>query len=305
MQNILQHILITGGNSGIGKATAIALAQRGAKVIIACRNETKAKEAVWNIKKAAESELVDYVTCDLSDFNSIKSCTENYLNKFARIDVLINNAGLFTDTLQLTRQGFELQFGVNHLGHFLLTHLLLDALQKSPTPRIINMSSGEHYRGKIDMQSFRGEMGVKDYKGMLAYRQSKLANVLFTKELARRYPNIYSHALHPGIVSTEIAQKETNWLLSGFWRLIRPMMMTPEKGAKTSVYLASSAEVLKVNGKYFTKCKEKEPARLAKDETLAKQLWEVSEGMIQLQSKIQPQPQSQIQKSNFNKVEIF
>jgi len=121
---MVQHILITGGNAGIGKATAIGLAQKGAKVIIACRNEAKAKEAVSDIKKAADSEQVDYLICDLSSFDSIKSCAENYLNKFGQIDVLVNNAGLFSNTLQLTKEGFELQFGVNHLGHFLLTHLL-------------------------------------------------------------------------------------------------------------------------------------------------------------------------------------
>jgi len=279
-KNMTQQILITGGNAGIGKASAIALAQKDAKVIIACRNEAKAKEAVSDIKKAADSELVDYVICDLSDFKSIKSCAENYLNTFGQIDVLVNNAGLFSDTFQLTKDGFELQFGVNHLGHFLLTHLLLDALQKSPAPRIVNVSSGEHYRGKIDMKSFRGEMGEKGYKGMLAYRQSKLANVLFSNELARRYPNICSHALHPGVVGTRIAQKGTNWFLGGLWGLFRPMMLTPEKGAATSVYVASSPDVLKVNGKYFDKSKEKEPAPLAKDENLAKQLWEISEIMV-------------------------
>lgn len=277
---MVQHILITGGNAGIGKATAIGLAQKGAKVVIACRNEAKAKQAVLDIKKAAKSEIVDYLICDLSSFDSIKSCAENYLNTFGQIDVLVNNAGLFTNTLQLTKEGFELQFGVNHLGHFLLTHLLLDALQKSPAPRIVNVSSGAHYNGKINTQFFRGEIGEEKYKGMPAYQQSKLANVLFTKELARRYPNICSHALHPGVVSTEIAQKETNWFFSTIWRVFRPIMLSAEKGAKTSIYVASSPDVLKVNGRYFDKCKEKEPAPLSKDEALAKELWEVSEAMI-------------------------
>ena len=185
---------------------------------------------------------------------------------------------MITDKLQFTKEGFEMQIGVNHLGHFLLTKLLIDLLEQAPTPRIVNVSSTAHYNGKINFNTFRGEIGAEKYKGMLAYGQSKLANVLFTKELARRHPQICSHCLHPGVVSTEIAGKSGNKKWWGIaWTIMSPFMLNSTKGAKTSIYLATSPEVLKINGKYFDKQKEKEPSALAKDAALAKQLWEVSE----------------------------
>lgn len=274
----MQHILITGGNAGIGKATATALAKKGAKIIIACRNESKAKQAVAEIKSASKNEEIYSLTCDLASFESVKNCAENYRAQFGQLDILINNAGLVTDKLQFTKDGFELQIGVNHLGHFLLTNRLVDLLEKATEPRIVNVSSKAHYSGKIRFDSFKGELGAAKYKGMLAYAQSKLANILFTKELARRYPNICSHSLHPGVVGTEIAGKndnKTSWRF--LWKIFSPFMLSPNKGAKTSIFLATSPAVLKTNGKYFDKQKEVEPTPLANDVDLAKELWEVSE----------------------------
>ena len=186
----MQHILITGGNAGIGKATAIALAKEGHTIIIACRNESKAQEAVADIKTTTKNKAIHYLLCDLASFESVKNCAAAYRQQFGQLDILINNAGLVTDKLQFTKDGFELQIGVNHLGHFLLTTQLIDLLEKSAEPRVINVSSKAHYNGKINFNSFRGELGTEKYKGMLAYAQSKLANVLFTKELVRRYPKI-------------------------------------------------------------------------------------------------------------------
>ncbi len=274
----MQHILITGGNTGIGKATATALAKKGAKVVIACRNESKAKKAVAEIKATSKNEEIYSLTCDLASFESVKTCAKNYRSQFGQLDILINNAGLITDKLQFTQDGFEKQIGVNHLGHFLLTKQLIDLLEKAAEPRIVNVSSKAHYNSKIRFDSFKGEVGAAKYKGMAAYGQSKLANVLFTKELARRYPNICSHSLHPGVVGTEIAGKNDNktaWRL--IWKMISPFMLSPNNGAKTSIYLATSPEVLKTNGKYFDKQKEVEPTPLANDVNLAKELWEVSE----------------------------
>jgi len=277
----MQHILITGGNAGIGKATAIALAKKGAKIIIASRNDTKAAKAVSEIKAASKNEEIYSLHCDLASFDSVKNCAGNYRKQFGQLDILINNAGLVTDKLQFTKDGFELQIGVNHLGHFLLTTQLIDLLEKAKEPRIVNVSSKAHYGAKVNFKTFKGEVGAEKYKGMAAYGQSKLANVLFTKELSRRHPSIISHCLHPGVVGTEIAQKNDNRTLwKVVWKLFSPVMLSPTKGAKTSVYLASSPEALKTNGKYFDKQKEVEPTKLANDEALAKQLWEVSTELV-------------------------
>ena len=277
----MQHILITGGNAGIGKATAIALAKKGAKIIIACRNETKAQAAVSEIKKAAKNEEIYSLICDLASLDSVRNCAQNYRQQFGQLDILVNNAGLITDKLQFTKDGFELQIGVNHLGHFLLTTSLIDLLEKSTEPRIINVSSKAHYKGKIRFDTFNGEGGAERYNGMAAYGQSKLANILFTKEIINRYPNICSHALHPGVVGTEIAGKNDNKTLwRVLWKMLSPVMLSPTKGAKTSVYLASSREALATNGLYFDKQKAIPPAAIANDAALAKELWEVSEALV-------------------------
>ena len=277
----MQHILITGGNAGIGKATAIALAKEGHTIIIACRNESKAQEAVTDIKTTTKNKAIHYLLCDLASFESVKNCAAAYRQQFGQLDILINNAGLVTDKLQFTKDGFELQIGVNHLGHFLLTTQLIDLLEKSAEPRVINVSSKAHYNGKINFNSFKGELGAEKYKGMLAYAQSKLANILFTKELVRRYPTICSHSLHPGVVGTKIANKNNNkksWRIA--WTLFSPFMLNTSKGAKTAIFLATSSEALKTNGKYFDKQKEVKPAALAEDKALAQRLWTVSEELI-------------------------
>lgn len=274
----MRSVLITGGNAGIGKATAIALARAGDKVVIAYRNKARGKQAVQEIKAAAQQQEVYGLRCDLASFESIKACAKAYRDQFGALDILINNAGLITDKLQFTKEGFEMQIGVNHLGHFLLTKQLIDLLEASPQARIINVSSDAHYRGKMRFDSFKGEIGAAKYKGMTAYAQSKLANILFTKELARRYPSICSHSLHPGVVSTSIAGKNGNKTLwKAAWKLFSPFMLKPADGAKTTVYLATSAEALKSNGKYFVKQKEKAPDPLAEDASLAVELWEKSE----------------------------
>jgi len=274
----MQHILITGGNTGIGKATAIALAKKRHIIILACRDENKAKQAIADIQSASQNKAIHFLPCDLASFDSIKKCAAAYRQQFGQLDILINNAGLITDKLQFTKEGFELQIGVNHLGHFLLTKLLIDLLEKAPEPRVVNVSSKAHDGAKINFNTFRGEVGADKYKGMAAYGQSKLANILFTKELVRRYPRICSHSLHPGVVSTEIAGKNNNKKLWGIlWKAMSPFMLNTSKGAKTSVYLATSPEALQTNGKYFEKQKEKEPSAVAKDAALAKQLWEISE----------------------------
>lgn len=281
----MKHILITGGNTGIGFATATALAKEENTIILACRNISKANEAIQQIKNKTSNSEIYALECDLSHLDSIRTCAQEYKKQFGKLDLLINNAGLVTDKLQFTKDGFELQFGVNHLGHFLLTTELIELLLKSEEARIINVSSGAHYRGKINFDSFEGEIGHDRYNGMAAYSQSKLANVLFTKELAIRYPNIISHSLHPGVVGTSIAAKNDNsklWKI--VWKVFSPFMLSPDKGARTSIYLATSKEPLKINGRYFQKRKETKPAELAFDIELAEKLWKVSERLVGLGS---------------------
>ncbi len=279
MQN--KTVLITGGNDGIGKQTAIRLAQQGAHIVIACRNMKKATEAVGHIRSESGNERVEALPLDLASLASVQESAELFRSKYGRLDVLINNAGLFTSNLEFTEEGFELQFGVNHLGHFLLTNLLLPQLQMSDEPRVLNVSSTGHYGGTIDFDNLRGERGAKAYQGLAAYAQSKLANVLFTKELIRRYPQLTSHALHPGVVRTNIGSKGGNWLISLGWTIGKLFMISKEQGAETSVYLASSPEALKANGQYFNEHQQiKTPNKLALDEELAQRLWGISESFV-------------------------
>ncbi|MEM9886249.1 MAG: SDR family oxidoreductase [Bacteroidota bacterium] len=276
----MKYTLVTGGNAGIGKATATALVQKGHNVIIACRSEEKAQQAVADIKTTTNKDAIDYLICDLSSFASIRECVAAYRQQVGQLDVLINNAGLITDQLQFTEDGLEMQIGVNHFGHFLLTQQLMDVLQQAPEARIINISSAAHYNGKINFDSFKGEIGADKYSGFVAYAQSKLANVLFTKELAKRYPSVCSHSLHPGVVGTALANKHgnTKWWTK-IWKFLKPLMLSTASGAKTSVYLATSPAVLETNGKYFDKQKEKKAAPLANDAALAQRFWEVSEAL--------------------------
>ncbi|MDX1939247.1 MAG: SDR family oxidoreductase [Saprospiraceae bacterium] len=270
-------ILITGGNDGIGKATAIGLARMGARVVIACRNMEKATKALVDIKKESNNDQVEVLHLDLASFDSIKNCVENFNTRYNKLDVLINNAAHYTSYLQKTEEGFEMQFGVNHLGHFLLTYLLLPSLQAAERPRIVNVASNGHYGGKIDFNNLRGEKFVKKYYGFEAYAQSKLANVLFTKEFSRRYPDMICNCLHPGGVSTNIATKNANTLATAIWNLAKPFLMSPEQGAQTSIYLASSPKVNEINGQFFDeKQKIRKPSRLARNNELAKKLWDIS-----------------------------
>lgn len=273
-------ILITGGNAGIGKMTAIALANKGANVVLACRNEEKGTQAVEDIKEKTDNQNIHFIQCDLASLESVKNCAEEFKIRFDRLDVLINNAGLILFQLEKTKEGFEKQFGVNHLGHFYLTHLLMDRLKTSPEPRVVNVSSKSHYRGKIRFEFLKGEIDSSKYNGMVAYSQSKLANVLFTKELSKRHPEITTHSLHPGVVKTNIGNKNNKSWISLVWTLMKPFMISEAKGAKTSVYLATSPEALTTSGKYWENQKEVNPSDLALDEALAKRLWEYSEAAI-------------------------
>ena len=270
-------VLITGGSSGIGLATAEALAAMGAEIILAARSEEKLKEAAQQIESKTGNKNIKYYLADFSSQKSIRALAEKIKKDYQKIDVLINNAGGVFPTFKLNDDGLEMTIGTNHFAYFLLTNLLLDLIKKSDYARIVNVASESHYSGKIDFESFKKEKG---YFIMKAYGQSKLANVLFTAELAARLKGtqVTVNALHPGFVKTEIGNKDTQWYSKLFWTLATKLAaISVEDGAKTSIYLASSPDVKGVSGKYFDKCKEKEPAALAKDKALQKELWRVSE----------------------------
>ncbi|PPK85156.1 retinol dehydrogenase-14 [Neolewinella xylanilytica] len=276
-------VLITGANDGIGRATAERLAEKGYHLVLACRDETKAQRTADELVRQTGNELIDTIPLDLADLSSVRAASELFLAEHPRLDVLINNAGVYSDKLTLTQDGYELQFGVNHLGHFLLTLNLLPAMQCSNLcTRVINVSSALHAKAGIDFGNLRGERGAQAYDGGKAYAQSKLANVLFTKELDRRHgTELTTNCLHPGVVGTSLANKHGKLLTKTIWSLYKPFARTPKRGADTSVYLASSPEVREVSGRYFnpSQCLVK-PSPTACNEQLAGRLWDYSEEAV-------------------------
>jgi retinol dehydrogenase 12 len=274
-----KNIIITGATSGIGRATAKLLAEKGNKIIVLGRDENKAQETVGFLNKINGLNN-EYVLCDFADLESVKKAAEKIISLNFNIDVLVNNAGCFFENFIPSKQGIEMQWSVNHLSHFLLTNLLKEQLIKSKT-RIVNVSSGIHYMGKIDENSF---FEKNNYSGIKAYGQSKLANVLFTLKLAKltKDTGITVNALHPGGINTDIGTKNTQGFINKLWSWASIFMKSEEEGAKTSVYLAISPDVENVSGRYFTKCKQKTPSKLARDISLADNVWEISKNQCAL-----------------------
>ena len=270
-------VLITGGSSGIGLHTAIGLARSGAAVVLAVRDLEKGTAAAREIReKAGDKAMVEVLGLELSDLRSIQGAAREFYARWPKLDVLINNAGLFTTSYTQTAQGFELQFGVNHLGHFLLTHLLAPALRNSPEPRVVNVSSLAYLQGRLDPGRLREWPG--NYNGLAAYTQSKLCNVLFTLEWAKRFPEIPVNALHPGVIGTRFGAKHSRFLERALWLLYRPFMVGPEEGARTSIYLASAPEVQGISGGFFDeKQRRRSIAAKALQNEGAQILWEKSE----------------------------
>jgi NAD(P)-dependent dehydrogenase (short-subunit alcohol dehydrogenase family) len=268
----MKTVLITGGNSGIGKATATQLAARGFHVFIAARNLEKSRAVVQEIEARHPGAKLTALPLDLADLDNVRAFAADFRTKAPVLDVLILNAGLFPPRKQLTKQGFEMQFGVNHLGHFLLTHLLLDTITAAPAGRIVIVSSILHWLGRINFNSFRGETL---YNPVLAYGQSKIANVMFMQELARRLAttNVRVNALHPGGVASDIARD----LPGPIHRLYNAMSITAEQGAQSSVFLAADPAAEQLHGKFLgSTCKVLRVSPVARPESAAK-LWAVSE----------------------------
>ncbi|MFP6583497.1 MAG: SDR family oxidoreductase [Candidatus Hydrogenedentota bacterium] len=267
--------IVTGANSGIGRATALGLATRGAHVIMACRDIHRSAAAQEAIKRESGSDLVDLMELDLSSMENIRSFAKAFLDKYDRLDVLLNNAAVVPSIRKVTEDGYEAQIGVNHLGHFLLTNLLLERLKSSAPSRVVTVSSVMHVQSEIDFDNLQSENG---YKTMDAYKQSKLANVLFSMELARRLEGtgVTSNCLHPGVVNTGI-MRDLPFVLQPLLKIAGLFMLQPSSGAETSLYVATAPELEEVTGRYFDKSKERSCSSKGRDEEVAKRLWEVSE----------------------------
>jgi NAD(P)-dependent dehydrogenase (short-subunit alcohol dehydrogenase family) len=276
-------VVVTGGNSGVGKATATALASAGAHTVITARNQAKGEEARADICRASGSDQVELVVFDLADLASVGLGAATLLDRCEHIHVLVNNAGLVLSERTETADGFETTFGVNHLGPFHLTRLLIDRLVASAPARVVNVASIAHRsaRGGLAFDDLQSD---RHYRGMQAYSRSKLANILFTNELARRLApdRVTANSLHPGTVATGYARDgDASGFLAFGIKVIKPFILTPERGARTSVYLASSPEVAEVTGQYFVRCKPRTPSAAARDEVAAGLLWSISEELVE------------------------
>lgn len=272
-----KRALVTGANSGMGLATTIQLAALGYHVIMACRSEQRGEQALQEAKIKSQSNHIELMILDLASLESIRNFAKQSREKYQTLDVLVNNAGVLAVKRRITADGFESMLGVNHLGHFLLTNLLLEQIVSAAQGRIVTVASSAHTMGKIDFDDPHLENKYSLLKG---YSQSKLANILFTLELSERLKgtNVIANCLDPGPVSTNIGvnRKQAFWGRV-FHAFMKPFIPNPQKGAQTAVYLADSAEVAQITGKYFYKKKLKSPSSTARDPKLAKKLWEWSE----------------------------
>jgi NAD(P)-dependent dehydrogenase (short-subunit alcohol dehydrogenase family) len=275
-------VLITGGNAGIGLETAVGLAKLGARVLITARDQAKGTAAVDDIRGRSGSEAVEVVPLDLASLASVRACAADVLARAPRLDVLVANAGLINATRTETEDGFETTFGVNHLGHFLLTNLLLDRLRESAPSRVVVVSSDAHKSAKrgLDFDDLQGE---RRYRSFDAYGKSKLANIYFANELARRLERtaVTANSLHPGFVASRFGKDGDLGLLGKIGMpLARPFAISQEAGARTPVWLSSSSEVDGVSGLYFFKCASAETSKAAQDDEAARRLWAVSEELV-------------------------
>ena len=268
--------IVTGANSGMGMATVEALSDEGAKVIMLCRSEKRGKEALQKLSEKKDRQL-ELMLCDLGDYDSIRSFVSQVKEKYKKIDVLVNNAGFISLDRQETKEGLERQFGINHIGHFLLTTELISMMDKGS--RIVNVASGAHKTGKIHFDDINLTKGYNVIKG---YSQSKLANVLFTRELARRLKDkgITVNCCHPGAVATNIGIDRETGFGKTITGLLKPFFQTPAEGARTAIFLATDDSVKDITGEYFYRCKIANSSRRSKDMNLAKKLYEFSEKLV-------------------------
>ena len=286
MTNLQHHIaLVTGATSGIGQVTATELAKKGAHVVILARNADKAATAQQQIKAAAGHDKVDVLLADLADLSQVRRAAAEFTARYPRLDILVNNAGLILGAQrQLSPQGYELGLATNHLGPFLLTSLLLDKLKASPAARVVNVASTAYRMARPNLADLQS---TRSYGALGVYANTKLFNIMFTQELARRLrahgiANVTTNALHPGVVASSFGSA-ANGLMSVFVQLGRPFMISTEKGAETSVFLASAPEVASTSGGYFDKKKTTPVKSAFNTPEHARQLWELSQRLTDTQ----------------------
>jgi len=273
-------VLVTGGSGGIGRATALGLARMGADLAITGRDRGRTEGAAGEIRAAGGGQVEVFVA-DLSSQSQVRRLAEEVLQRLSRIDVLVNNVGGYWSTRHVTADGLERTFALNHLASFLLTNVLLDRLQQSAPARVVTVASNAHAQGRIDFDDLQGE---RSYSGARAYSQSKLANVLFTYELARRLPatSVTANALHPGVTRTSFGAEDPGGVQRLLVPLMRPFMKAPAQGAATSIHLASAPDLEQVTGRYFANSKPKRSSKHSYDEAAAARLWQVSADLVGL-----------------------
>jgi len=273
-------VLVTGGSGGIGRATALGLAAMGAHLAICGRDRESTQGAAGEIR-AAGGGRVEVFVADLSSQSQVRRLAGEVLQRCSRIEVLVNNVGGYWDTRHVTADGLERTFALNHLAPFLLTNLLWDRLTQSAPARVVTVSSNAQAQGRIDFDDLQGE---RSYSGARAYSQSKLANVLFTYELARRLPasSVTANALHPGLTRTAFGAEDPAGVQRRLVPLLRPFMQAPAQGAATSIHLASAPELAQVTGRYFANRKPKRSSKASYDQAAAARLWQVSADLVGL-----------------------
>ena len=271
--------IVTGGNSGIGKATALGLARMGATVVIVSRGEEKGEAALADIIAKSGNRSIELMLADMSSQDSVRTLAGDFKARHERLHLLVNNAGVYLTRRNTTVDGLESTFATNHLGPFLLTSLLLDLLEASAPSRIVNVSSDAHNGAKIDFEDLQGQ---KKFSGWHAYGQSKLAMILFTHELAKKLDGkgVTVNSAHPGVVRTNFANN--NGLVTFGFRLMRPFFISPKTAAKRILYVATSPDLEGVTGKYFNKMREARSSQESYDDNSAKRLWQMSEQLTKL-----------------------
>jgi NAD(P)-dependent dehydrogenase (short-subunit alcohol dehydrogenase family) len=284
-------VLVTGANQGIGKATALALAQQGARVVLHSRTREKGLAALADIQAATGSRDLELLVADLSSLAQVRRLAAEFKERHDRLHVLVNNAGVLVPTARLTADGLEETFAVNHLAPFLLTKELLDVLHAAAPARVVTVSSAAHRTARMQWDDL--QFARHPYTQWRAYGQSKLANVLFTYELAKRLDpaKVTANALHPGVIASGFGQTYGG-AMSVLIRMAHPFFASPESGARTSVYLASSPEVAGVTGKYFARCKETKSSTVSYDEASQKKLWAISEELTRTVRLVAPTERS-------------